>query len=246
MQTPVPPNPSDPPAPVPLLRPHTDLKYDRELGALREKLLLMGAKVEEALADAIRAFERKDYALAQQVIDADREINRMELAIDGDCLSLLARRQPVASDLRFLTTALKVVTDLERIGDLAVNIGERVIEFAADPPRLPWPAVTRMGQEVRGMLRDALDAFVATDVAKARWVIEQDRGVDSAYASVFHEVLMVMMEDRAAVHRGMAVQAVAKYLERAGDHATNLAEFVVFLARGTDIRHPGVEDFERS
>jgi phosphate transport system protein len=159
------------------------------------------------------------------------------MAIDGACLSILARRQPVASDLRFLTTALKLVTDLERIGDLAVNIGERVIDFAGDPPRKPWPAVLRMGETVRGMLQDTLDAFVASDVAKARWVIEQDRGVDSAYASVFHEVLLAMMNDRSAVQRGMGVQAIAKYLERVGDHATNVAEFVVFLAKGTDIRH---------
>jgi len=218
-------------------RRHTDLQYEKELTALREKLLFMGAKVEQALADAMRAFEQKDIILAQRVIDEDREINRLEMAIDSDCLSLLARRQPVASDLRFLTMSLKIVTDLERIGDIAVNIGERVIGFAADPPRLTWPAVIQMGITVRGMLQDALDAFVAADVAKARWVIEQDRSVDSAYASVFHEVLLVMMEDRSAVQRGMAIQSIAKYLERVGDHATNLAEFVVFLAKGTDIRH---------
>lgn len=218
-------------------RRHSDLQYEKELAALREKLLYMGAKVEEALADAMRAFEQKDILLAQRVIDEDREINRLEMAIDSDCLSLLARRQPVASDLRFLTMTLKIVTDLERIGDIAVNIGERVINFAADPPRKVWPAVIQMGITVRGMLQDALDAFVASDVAKARWVIEQDRSVDSAYASVFHEVLLVMMEDRSAVQRGMGIQSIAKYLERVGDHATNLAEFVVFLAKGTDIRH---------
>ena len=213
------------------------MQYERELAALREKLLFMGAKVETALADAMRALERQDLQLAQRVIDEDREINRLEMAIDSDCLSLLARRQPVASDLRFITMSLKIVTDLERIGDIAVNIGERVIDFAADPPRKLWPAVIRMGVTVRAMLQDALDAFVASDVAKARWVIEQDRSVDSAYSSVFHEVLLVMMEDRSAVQRGMGIQAIAKYLERVGDHATNLAEFVVFLAKGTDIRH---------
>lgn len=222
-------------------RRHTDQQYEQELRELREKVLRMGARVEEALEGAMRAFETRDTGLAQRVIEQDREINRLELAIDGDCLSILARRQPVASDLRFLTAALKLVTDLERIGDLAVNIGERVINFAADPPRKPWPAVLKMGVTVRGMLQDALDAFVASDVAKARWVIEQDRSVDSAYSSVFHEVLLVMMEDRSAVQRGMAVQSVAKYLERVGDHATNIAEFVVFLAKGTDIRHPEPE-----
>lgn len=222
-------------------RRHTGQKFDHELGELREKLLRMGAKVEEALAGAMRAFEIRDVVLAQQVIERDAEINRLELAIDSECLSILARRQPVASDLRFLTTALKLVTDLERIGDLAVNIGERVINFAADPPRKPWPAVLQMGITVRGMLQDALDAFVAADVAKAHWVIEQDRSVDSAYSQTFHDLVLVMVEDRSAIQRAMAVQAVAKYLERVGDHATNIAEFVVFMAKGTDIRHPGSE-----
>lgn len=222
-------------------RRHTDRTYERELEGLRERILRMGARVEEALEGAMKAFETRDGALAQRVIEQDREINRLEMAIDGDCLSLLARRQPVASDLRFLTAALKLVTDLERIGDLAVNICERVVQFAADPPRKPWPAVLQMGVTVRGMLKDALDAFVAADLAKARWVIEQDRSVDSAYGAIVHEVLMVMMEDRSAVQRGLAVQSVAKYLERVGDHATNLAEFVVFMASGADIRHHGTE-----
>lgn len=225
-------------------RRHTDQKFDQELGEVREKLLRMGAKVEEALAGAMRAFENRDVVLAQQVIERDAEINRLEMEIDGECLSILARRQPVASDLRFLTTALKLVTDLERIGDLAVNIGERVINFAADPPRKPWPAVLQMGITVRGMLQDALDAFVAADVAKAHWVIEQDRSVDSAYSQTFHDLVLVMAEDRSAIQRAMAVQAVAKYLERVGDHATNIAEFVVFMAKGTDIRHPGSEPEE--
>jgi phosphate transport system protein len=218
-------------------RPHTDQEFEHELGLLREKLLLMGAKVETMVADSVRAFQEKDPDLARKTIEFDHEINRMEVNIDGFCLSMLARRQPVASDLRFITTALKLVTDLERIGDLAVNICERVIGLTADPPRMNWPKILTMAEAVQNMIRDVLDAFVASDASKAQWIIERDRYVDALYAQTFHEVLIVMMDDRSAVQRGMAVQSIAKYLERMGDHATNLAEMVIFLAKGRDIRH---------
>ncbi|MCE1229794.1 MAG: phosphate signaling complex protein PhoU [Firmicutes bacterium] len=217
---------------------HTDKAFDDELSKLREKILLMGAKVETMLSTGVRAFHEQDTALAHRTIEMDHDVNRLEVEIDSFCLSILARRQPVASDLRFLTTALKLVTDLERIGDLAVNIGERVLELSSDPPRRSWPDLLAMAEIVQNMVRDALDAFVAGDAAKANWVIERDRSVDALYAQVFHEMLLVMIEDRTAVPRGVSVQAIAKYLERIGDHATNLAEMVVFLTQGTDIRHP--------
>jgi len=197
-----------------------------------------GNAVEAMVAASVRAFNEQDNELANRTIESDHDINRLEVEIDGFCLSILARRQPVASDLRFITTALKLVTDLERIGDLAVNISERVLDLSSDPPRRTWPDILKMAEIVQNMVRDALDAFVAADSAKAKWVIERDRSVDAIYAQVFHQVLLVMIEDRSAVQRGVGVQAIAKYLERIGDHATNLAEMVVFLAQGTDIRHP--------
>ena len=129
------------------------------------------------------------------------------------------------------------MTDLERIGDLAVNICERTIDLAVDPPQRSYPNLARMAETVQNMVHDALDAFVASDPAKAQWIIEQDRVVDSLYSQLFHEVLVFMMDDRSAIHRGMGVQAIAKHLERIGDHATNLAEQVVFMAKGRDIRH---------
>lgn len=221
------------------MKTHTDRAYEVELSKLREELLLMGAKVEAMVAASVRAFNERDYDLARRTIEADHEINRLEVEVDGFCLSILARRQPVASDLRFLTSTLKLVTDLERIGDLAVNICERTVDLAMDPPQRSYPNLVRMAEAVQGMVHDALDAFVATDPAKAQWVIEQDRMVDSLYMHLFHEVLVVMMEDRSAIHRGMGVQSIAKHLERIGDHATNLAEQVVFLAKGRDIRHLG-------
>jgi phosphate transport system protein len=224
------------------MRSHTDRAYEDELGKLREELLLMGAKVEGMVSASVKAFNERDYELARRTIESDHEVNRMEVEIDGFCLSILARRQPVASDLRFLTSALKLVTDLERIGDLAVNICERTIDLSLDPPQRTYPNMVRMADAVQSMVHDALDAFVATDPGKAQWVIEQDRGVDSLYSHLFHEVLVIMMDDRSAIHRGMSVQAIAKYLERIGDHATNLAEQVVFMAKGRDIRHKGSVD----
>ena len=219
------------------MKSHTDRSYEDELGKLREEILLMGAKVEGMVAASVRAFNEQDYGLACQTIECDHEIDRLEVEIDGFCLSILARRQPVASDLRFLTTTLKFVTDLERIGDLAVNICERTIELAPDPPQRSFPNLARMSETVQNMVHDALDAFVDTDPAKAQWVVEQDRAVDALYAQLFHEILVIIVDDRTAVHRGMGVQAIAKHLERIGDHATNLAEQVVFLANGNDIRH---------
>lgn len=217
---------------------HTDKEYEMELARLREKVLFMGAKVESMIATSVLAFDNQDLDLARQTIEMDHEINRLEVEIDSYCLSILARRQPVASDLRVLTTALKLVTDLERMGDLAVNICERILDMAVDPPQKHWSEILNMAEIVQGMVRDALDAFVAGDSAKAAWVIERDRSVDAIYSQFFHHILLVMTEDRSAIQRGMGVQAIAKYIERIGDHATNLAEMVVFLTQGRDIRHP--------
>jgi phosphate transport system protein len=199
----------------------------------------MGAKVESMLANSMQAFRGNDVQKAESVIAMDREVDQLELEIDRMCMSALARYAPVATDLRFVGMTLKSVTDLERIGDLAVNIGERVIDLSQDPPRLKHADLMQMDQIVQGMLRDSLDAFVATDADKARWVIERDRSVDVLYVKLFHEVLQILMDDRSAVQRGMGVQAVAKYLERMGDHAANLAEQVIFYVKGTDIRHSG-------
>jgi len=223
---------------------HTDREFENELAKLRKNTLLMGAQVETMVATSVRAFNEQNNDLAHRTIEFDHDINRLEVEIDGFCLSILARRQPVASDLRFITTSLKLVTDLERIGDLAVNISERVLDLSSDPPRRSWPDILKMAETVQSMVRDALDAFVAGDSAKAQWVIERDRSVDANYSQVFHEVLLLMMDDRSAVQRGMGVQSIAKYLERIGDHATNLAEMVVFLTNGTDIRHPESQAIE--
>ncbi|GMV14181.1 MAG: phosphate transport system regulatory protein PhoU [Polyangiaceae bacterium] len=219
------------------LQRHTDREYEAELEKLREQVLLMGARTEELLAQAMRAFAERDAELARLTIRIDNQIDQLELDIDQLCLKILARRQPVASDLRFITTTMKLVTDLERMGDLGVNVCERVIELAAEPPLPATTSVTRIAEAALAMLHDALDAFVAGNTEAAEEVIERDGQVDAYYAQLFPELLQLMMKDSDSVFRATRLQSIAKYLERIADHATNIAEMVVFMVRGKDVRH---------
>lgn len=216
---------------------HTDREYEAELQALREKILLMGARVEELLAKAMRAFEQRDAELARQSMGADRQIDQLEIEIDELGLKILARRQPVASDLRFIATTMKLVTDLERVGDLGVNVCERVIELGEEPAHPAASSITRIADAARAMLHDALDSFVQDDVARAEEVIERDNEVDAYYAQLFPELVQTMMREPESVYRATRLQSIAKYFERIADHATNIAEMVVFMVRGKDVRH---------
>ena len=218
---------------------HTDQAYEGELRRIREMLLMMGAKVEEMLGQAMKALVERDSVLAENTLYIDRQINRLEIEVDDLCLRVLARRQPVASDLRFITMALKVVTDLERMGDLGVNICERVMELNEEPPLKPYLEVVNMAEAAQEMIREALDAFVAGDADRAQAIIEQDSKVDAYYAAIFRELLTYMMENPRNIFRATREQSIAKYIERIADHATNLAEMVVFMVRGKDIRHVG-------
>ena len=217
----------------------TDREYDAELHKLHDQLLIMGARVEEMIAAAMRSLVERDTEAAQRTIEFDHQINRLEVEIDELCLRILARRQPVASDLRLITLALKLVTDLERMGDLCVNICERVIELNMEPPLKQYVDLPRMAQTVQGMIRDALDAFVNADVDRSRDVVERDRVVDAYYGQIFRVLLTYMMEDPRNIYRAIRLQAIAKYVERIGDHATNLAEMVIFMVLGKDVRHIG-------
>ena len=219
-------------------REHTDQEFEQELRHLREQLLLMGSHVEGIISASLRALVERDSELAQRTIEADRVVDRLEIEIDGLCLQILARRQPVASDLRFVTMVLKAVTDLERMGDLGVNISERVVELNNETPLKPYVDLPRMAYETQMMLREALDAFVAKDADRARRVIARDQIIDDLYAQIFRELLTYMMEESKNVYRATRLQSIAKYLERIADHATNLAELVVFMVKGSDIRHP--------
>ena len=216
---------------------HTDREYESELGRLREQVLFMGARVEEMIETAMRSFAERNTELARQTINEDRQIDQLELDIDELCLKILARRQPVASDLRFITTTLKLVTDLERIGDLGVNICERVVELGEEPSLPMNASVKRIADAAIGMLHDALDAFVAGDAVKAEQVMDRDKTVDAYYAQLFPELVAHMMADPRVVYRATRLQSIGKYLERIADHSTNLAEMVVFMVKGEDVRH---------
>lgn len=217
---------------------YTDQGYANELREIRARLLLMVGRVEKMIGESVDALVNRDIKKGESVIAQDGSVNQDEVDLDAMCLTLLACRQPMASDLRFVTFAMKMVTDLERIGDLAVNLSERAIDLAQEPPLAPYHKIPRMGVVVRSMVRDAIDAFVEKDAAKARDVLTRDDEVDELYHSVFRELLDLMTEDHNNIHRCIHNQSVAKYLERMGDHGTNLAEQVVFMLKGTDIRHP--------
>ena len=216
---------------------HADREYDNELQKLRELILRMAGRVEQMIDDAVKALVEQDVKLAHETILADRIVDRAEIETDELCLAILARRQPVASDLRFIMLALKMVTDLERIGDLAVNICERAIDLSSEPPLGPWVDVARMASIVQAMVRDAIDAFVAADAERAQAVVARDPALDELYGRVYRGLLSAMLHDSGKVERGIHAQSVAKWLERMGDHATNLAEQVVFMVKGKDIRH---------
>jgi phosphate transport system protein len=219
-----------------------DRAFGQQLHEVREKLLSMAAHVEAMIHSAVIALARGDVKLADETIALDRKVNQAELDTDELCLLILAERQPLASDLRFVAFSLKMVTDLERIGDLAVNISERVRDLAAEPVT-PRPAldssagIEELGAMVQAMVKDAIDAFVRSDDKKAEAVIARDAGVDELYQRVFSALLTQMTHDASAVRRGVHLQSVAKWLERIGDHAANLAETAIFMMKGKDVRH---------
>jgi phosphate transport system protein len=218
-------------------RPHTDKEYEAQLSNLKDLFLLMGARVEEMINLSIRSLLERDSALAKETIATDQRVDQLELEIDELCMSILALRQPVASDLRFITTILKMVRDVERIGDIAVNICERAIELNEEPPLKPYVDIPTMATEVRAMVRDALDALVRGDAGLARDVISRDSRIDAYFMQIVRELLTYMMENPRNIFRAYHVQAIAKNLERIGDHATNLGEMVIFNVKGQDIRH---------
>ena len=188
----------------------------------------------------MKAVVDRDAQLARETIRLDRRVNRAEVEIDEACMLLLARRQPVASDLRLVTTALKMVTDIERIGDVAVNLCERAIDLAGEPP-IPGidEALNALGQLAAAMLRKAIEAFAERDAAKAENVLEMDDDADERYHQMVRSLAQRIRDDPDKVEQNVALQSAAKQLERIGDHATNLAEQVILLVRGQDLRHQG-------
>jgi len=216
---------------------HTSREFDRELRTLRDKLLAMGGRAEQQIGRAVQAMVKRDDAIAQQVIDDDEKIDQDEIGIDELAFLILARRQPVASDLRFVMLALKVVTDLERIGDLAVNIAKRQKDLSRYPVATAQTRIETLAQRVLAALQLALDAFVHADAERAEQVIEGDREIDSINTGVIADIISLDVDDNNVVARSLALSSVSRYLERIGDHATNIAEMVIYFVRGRDVRH---------
>jgi phosphate transport system protein len=218
-------------------REHIIRQYDVELKEIREKLLEMGGKVEVMIANAMKSLIERDSVLAEETIAFDHHINHMEVVIDEKCLQVLALRQPAARDLRFLTLALKIVTDLERIGDQCRNIAKRAKELNEEPPLKPYIDLPRMSAAAATMVREALDAFVKGDAELALKVCKDDAFVDGLNDQIQRELLVFMMSDPTTISRAIKVNYIAKCLERVADHATNVAEMVIFMVKGKDIRH---------
>ena len=218
-------------------QPHILKTFDKELKQLKEEILTMGEMVQTAIANSVKALVKRDSDLARQVIENDHLVNELEVKIDGICLSLIALRQPAGGDLRFIATGLKVNVDLERIGDLAVNIAERALELNQEPQLKPYIDIPRMDEDARWMLRGALEAYVTKNEAIAMEVIERDEEVDQLNYQIARELLTYMMEDTRKVSSAMRIMMVSKYLERAADHSVNVAEQAIFMMKGTVVRH---------
>ncbi|OGL06404.1 MAG: phosphate transport system regulatory protein PhoU [Candidatus Rokubacteria bacterium RIFCSPLOWO2_02_FULL_68_19] len=211
--------------------------FHEELATLKQTLLTMGGLVEDQIHRVMRALIERDDALAQEVIDRDRRVNTLDVEVDEKCVELLALHQPAAGDLRFITTAMKIVTDLERIGDQAVNIAQRAIELNREPQLKPYIDLPRMAEKAARMVKESLDAFVNRDTALARQVCAEDEAVDALKEQVFRELLTFMMEDARTIPRAIRLILISRFLERVADHATNIAEMVVYLVEGKMVRH---------
>jgi phosphate transport system protein len=216
---------------------HTNRQYEEELRGLRAGLLKMGGLVERQIADAVESLVERDTEKARQTIARDAEVNRMDIESDERCIRLLALHQPAARDLRFITTGLKITTDLERIGDNAVNICERALELSEQPQLKPYIDIPRMAAIAQSMVNDSLDAFVRDETALAEEVIARDDEVDALNYQIYRELLSYMAEDPSTISRATQILFVSKYLERIADHATNIAEMVVYMVKGRTIRH---------
>jgi len=211
--------------------------FHEELEALKQTLLAMGGLVEDQIRRVMKALLERDDAMATEVIERDRQVNTYDVEVDEQCVSLLALYQPAAGDLRFITTAMKIVTDLERIGDQAVNIAQRVLELNREAQLKPYIDLPRMAEKAQRMVKESLDAFVARDTALARQVCGEDSDVDLLKEQIFRELLTFMMEDPRTIPRAIRLILISRFMERVADHATNIAEMVVYLVEGKMVRH---------
>jgi phosphate transport system protein len=211
--------------------------FDEELRELKAKILFEGSLVQKAVRNAMEALQNRDSDLARGVIRDDDQIDSTEVEIDEFCLKLLALRQPAAKDLRLITTAIKINYDLERMGDMAVNIGERVLELNLEPQLKPYIDLPKVAEMAQGMVRDSLEAFVKEDPEMALRVANADEMLDQLTDQIFRELLTYMSQDLKTIARAMRLLFISRYLERIADHAVNIAELVIFFVEGKIIRH---------
>jgi phosphate transport system protein len=214
---------------------------EQDLENIKEQILKMGSFVEDAIRKSIKALVERDRDLAIAVIDGDAIVNNFDVEIEELCIRFLALWQPTGSNLRFVTTAIKIITDIERIGDMAVDTCERAVEMLDEPPLKPYIDIPRMAEAAQKMLKDSLDAFVAKDADLAMRVCESDDFVDNLNQQIFNELLLYMLKDPKNIGRAVRLTYIAKYLERIADHATNIAEMVVYMVKGKVIRHMACE-----
>ena len=226
---------------------HTSKQYDAELEAVRARVLEMGGLVEQQIVNALKSLIEADTELAKEVMDNDSQVNGLEVLIDENCSQIIARRQPAAGDLRMVMTMVKTITDLERIGDEATKIARTALRIY-EQDRMYKPRfieIKSMVKIVREMLRTSLDAFARLDVSQTAEVARQDELVDEQFRAAMRQLIMFMLEDPRTISMSLEVLFVAKAVERIGDHAKNIAEYVVYMVKGKDVRHSSLEDIER-
>ena len=211
--------------------------FQEELDSMKARLLEMGGLAEERVRTAIDALVRRDPGLVIQVLDGDGPINQFHIEIDGRCVKLLALHQPMAVDLRMVLSAVKINTDLERVGDLAINIAEAASRYLSHPPVKELVDIPKMAEIAHSMLRDALDAFVRRDTALAQRVLDEDDALDALKTQVFRDLLAYMIKAPQTIEPALDLILISRHLERIGDHATNIAEDVIYMVSAKDVRH---------
>ena len=228
------------------LHTHISRQYNAELEEIRSRVLQMGGLVEQQIEQALAALIKGDTALGEAVIMDDTKINKLEVTIDEECNQIIARRQPAASDLRLVVAVIKTITDLERIGDEAEKIARMAVRLAAEErPKNNYAEIHTLGTHVRQMVHDALDAFARVDIEAAIRVAREDRKIDQKYEGVLRQIITYMMEDPRTISRMLSVIWAARALERIGDHARNICEYIIYFVKGKDVRHTSLEQIEK-
>lgn len=224
---------------------HISHQFDEELEAVRNKVLTMGGLVETNVANALQALVEGNVELGERVVNEDYKVNALEVSIDEQCMQIIARRQPTASDLRLVMMIVKTITDIERIGDEAEKIARMAIELAdMERPKNQYMEIQHLGNHVRKMLHDSLDAFARTDIEAAINCAAEDDHIDSEYESAMRQMITLMMEDTRNVRRVLNTIWSARSLERIGDHAKNICEYVIYMVKGRDVRHTTLEKMQ--